>query len=250
MISYDDALLKSAYFSDVCVNAASILRYYQVAEVIKMLNNAKRLEAETLSELSSLSAKMRLSADIIIKEQEEELFPLLADILKKIQSSSSAASQCYKLANAANLRAEKTIKTRVNAVGEEAIEDYKATATPYKDEPVMRDAVNAIKLAEKFNAFCSSQNEISKDIVKLESIKPKFMYRHYNVLLKIKQDMESKLSLLKEISTVIDSCSLTIAVINSFEKYNKQAVSDFLNNPLSAVIDNMSHIYMASLKGE
>ena len=83
---------------------------------MKMLNNAKKLEAEILSELSSLTAKMRLTADIISKEQEEELFPLLSDILKKIQSHNSASSQCYKLAGAANKRAEDTIKHRVGAV--------------------------------------------------------------------------------------------------------------------------------------
>lgn len=250
MISYNDALLKNVYFFDICRNAASILRYYQAAEITKMLNNSKRLEAETLSELSSLSAKMRLTADIIAKEQEEELFPLLSDILKKIQSYNSAASQCYKLASAANKRAETTIRNRVGAVDVGIIEDYSATASPYKKEPVMRDAIGIINLSKRLNSLCSSQQEVSKDVVKLESVKPKFMNRHYNILLKIKKEMENKLSLLNEISTIIDSCNMAIIVVNSLGGYNKQSVNIFLDNTESVVVDNMSRIYISSLKGE
>lgn len=214
-----------------------------------MLNNAKQLEAETLSELSSLTADMRLSADIITKEQEEELFPLLSDILKKIKSSTSAASQCYKVAGAANQRAEVMIRNRVNAENG-IIENYEATATPYKAEPMIRDAVNAIKMSERLSQLCSSQTKISEDIIKLESIRPKFMCRHYNILIKIKKDMDTKLSLVNEIFAVIDACNLSIAVINSLGGHNKTAINSFLNGSFSSIIDNMSSIYVSSMKGE
>ena len=250
MISYNDALLKSAYFSDICVSSASILRYYQVGEIIKMLDNARRLEAEMLSELSSLTAEMRLSADIVTKEQEEELFPLLSDILKKIRSSASAASQCYKVAGAANTRAEAIIKDRVNVSESSAIGDYVSAASPYQKEPMIRDAIGAIKISEKLNAFCSSRNGVSEDIIKLESIKPKFMYRHYNILLKIKKAMDTKLSLIDEISSIIDACTVSVAVVNSLGGHNKTVINNFLNNDISTIIDNMSRIYISSLKGE
>ena len=250
MISYNDALLKNVYFCNICRDSASILRYYQAAEIMKMLNNAKKLEAEILSELSSLTAKMRLTADIISKEQEEELFPLLSDILKKIQSHNSASSQCYKLAGAANKRAEDTIKHRVGAVDGGIIEDYSATASPYKKEPVMRDAIGMVNLSKKLSLLCSSQQEVSKDIIRLESIRPKFMYRHYNILLKIKKEMENRLSLFNEVTAIVDSCNMAIVTINSLGGYNKQSVNAFLDNAESVIVDNMSRIYISSLKGE
>ena len=248
MITYSDALLKNTYFTKICQKSAAILRYYQMAEIIKISKNATRLEAELLSELSSLTADLRLSADIMIKEQEEELFPLFSDILKKIKTSTSA-QQCHKTATAAGLRAESVIKNKINISDKNILIDYTDVADRYKSDPLIRDAIEAMDVLNGLGEVCLEQNKLSDDILKLNTIKPKFLSRHYNIMLRIKQAIDKKLSLIEDAEIMIDTINMALAVIDSFDTYSKDKVNSFLNKDMANIIDDMSVIYISSIKG-
>ena len=248
MITYNGALLKDTYFTKICQKAAAILRYYQMAEIISMSKDAARLEAELLSELSSLTADLRLSADIMIKEQEEELFPLLSDILKKIKASSSV-KRCHKTATAANLRAESVIRDKINVTDKNMIIDYADAAARYKNDPSIRDAIEVIGVFNELGSLCLKQDKLSADMSKLNAVKPKFLSRHYNIMLRMKQAIDEKIVLVKDAGVLIDALSVACAVIDSFGVYSKTKVNDFLNTDMANIIDNMSSIYISSIKG-
>lgn len=248
MITFTDASNTTPYFRNVCKKSAGLLRYCSAINIVTLKSSINNLRAEILSNISALSAEFKLCADIMIKEQESELYPLLEDITNAVSKTDTVAINCLNAISLAKNRVESAMRKKISSEDSGiTITDYKGEVKKYSGESVFRDAEPIFDMFDTISGLNMEQNSIMTKIKQLQNTAERFTAKHYNVALKFKASIEDLIFKYTELVAISDACGVA-AEIGSQYKDNHDALMLLLDDNIEVVINTIKNIYVEKLK--
>ena len=249
MIAFNEVIGSTSYFKEVCQKAVGILRYCGLTDAVNLRTALNKANAKILSDISKLTADLRLSADIIVKEQESELFPVLSDILTAVQTKTSVFDNCANIMNSAKRRVDAAVNDKLNIPSGSAIVDYRSEINKLSNEAEFRDAKTLYNILGTVNLISSAETEMSKNIETIEAIYPKFAYRHYNILMAAKLKITDKKGEQKQIRTMLDACDIGTDIVKYKNMRRREEINAYLNKDMDLIINDIRDMYIKIQNG-
>ena len=247
MITFSDAVTVAPYFRDVCKKSVGLLRFCSITNIVNIKSSCNGMRAEILANISQLSAKLKLFTDIIIKEQEQELFPVLESVLSKIASQNTLSDKCIKAASPIKSRVESAVRRKISTEDSGIIiDDYKAEIKRYSKEALFRDAEYAYDIFNTIFSSVPEQVELPKETAHLKNLAVRFTAKHYNTALDLKNDVENLIAKYNEFITILDACDVALELNSLYNDNEKLMV--FLDSDMEKIILTIKNIYTEKLK--
>ena len=243
MITFNDASSLSPHFRDVCKKSIGLLRFCSPVNIVSLKTSSVDLRAEILANISNLTAKLKMYTDIIIKEQEQELFPLFNSILSGITKANTPAIKCENAMSLAKSRIESAVRQRISTEDSGIIiSDYKSEIKNYLNEPMFRDAEAAYDIFDMIISMNTDQSVLSETVNRLKNSSVRFTSKHYNIALRIKSLIEDFLLKYENIVAIEDACDMALEIGKTY-KNDPNALATFLDKNMYDITGEIREIY-------
>ena len=241
MLKYSDIANKTAYFSECCKYALSLLRFSSLDEIKEIEDESKQILSHIVANLSKLNADSKMMLDRMAKTFENVFVPTL---YKNYENSNTNNCENYTVAVS-------KLVTKVTSLIKDKNPEYANAQidvlndfdnlTEGDSSSGMRDAKSATVFSNTvLSASKELEKESNKDSDELESQYSLLHNKYKNEAVSKASAIENALTAISSVDKILDSCKVSKILRKEFSLIDEAAVINFLDRDLSLILSETS----------